>query len=167
MIEYAFKKESMLSNYFENAPLVLPNGLRFLNSEAAYHSQKFVDMSWKQRFCNLAPHESKVFAWEHIDEWKKDFLDDTVSYSAMLEVVECKFTQNSACMAELLSIHAIRIVEDTTGWHDMRWGRCSCPQCFGKPYNNYLGKILTELRDKYREVKPINRSSLARNKLPH
>lgn len=153
MIEYAFKKETRLSNYYPDAPLILPNGLRFLNSEAAYHSQKFEEISFKEMFCGLAPHESKVLAWQLIDHWSKAFLNDTVATAAMLEVVECKFTQNEACMKELLESPGLRLVEDTTGWHDMRWGRCSCPECFGKSYTNYLGRILTRLRDKYRFVK--------------
>lgn len=163
MIEFAFKKESKLSNYYEKAPLVLPNGLRFLNSEAAYHSQKFADMPWKRKFCTLSPHESKVLAWDNIELWKKDFLDDAVSYSAMQEVVRCKFEQNQDCMDYLLSIHDLRIVEDTTGWHDMRWGRCSCPKCFGQTYTNFLGRILTDLRDEKRKLLSQNRSPLAIN----
>lgn len=153
MIEYAFKNDSVLSNYYPDSPLVLPNGLQFRNSEAAYHSQKFSDLSWKRMFCTLDPHESKVFAWEHIDLWKEDFFDDKVAYDAMAEVIECKFTQNSKLMKVLLETPGSRIVEDTTGWHDMRWGRCSCPQCFGKPYHNYLGRILTSVRDEHRLLK--------------
>lgn len=158
MVEYAFKNDTRLTNYYPSSPLILPNGLRFLNSEAAYHSQKFSDMAMKARFCSLQPDESKKFAWEHTDLWLEDFYDDSVCYRAMLEVVECKFTQNEDCMKELLESPGLRLVEDTTGWHDMRWGRCSCPECFGKPYHNYLGKILTDLREKYRHSSLCSRT---------
>lgn len=150
MVEYAFKKESCLSNYFPDAPLILPNGLRFLNSEAAYHSQKFTELAYKRLFCDLEPHASKVLAHDMIEHWSKAFLDDTVAVAAMREVVDCKFRQNPECMQVLVSSPGLYIVEDTTGWHDMRWGRCSCSECFGKPYTNYLGRILTELRAVYR-----------------
>ena len=32
-------------------------------------------------------------------------------------------------------------------WHDNRWGDCTCERCSAKEGQNWLGKILMEIRD--------------------
>ena len=35
-------------------------------------------------------------------------------------------------------------------WHDNRWGKCTCEKCQSKEAQNWLGKILMEIRDTLR-----------------
>lgn len=144
MNKYAFKNDTKLTNYYPNAPLTLPNGLSFLNSEAAYHSQKFEDFELKKRFCNLNPDPSKKLSRTLKDFVRKDW--DSVKYQCMKEVVFAKFSQNSDCLRDLLATGDDYLIEDTTKWHDNYWGYCTCGLCSDLKHENNLGKILMEVR---------------------
>ena len=146
MGEIAFKKDSKLSNYYECT--VWFQGLKFSSSEAAYQSQKFKDLDTQIKFMRLNPDQSKKFARMHKKFWREDW--NNIKYDTMYWLVRNKLLQNRDVLEELLNTGNSIIVEDTTGWHDNIWGRCSCEKCKDTKHQNILGKILMQLRDEFR-----------------
>lgn len=55
---------------------------------------------------------------------------------------------------ELLSTGDLELIEGNN-WHDVFWGKCSCPRCNGGG-QNHLGKILMKVRE---ELKQQNKRS--------
>lgn len=141
-----FNKESKLSNYYECK--VNYFGMVFNSSEAAYQSQKFEDIYMQQRFIGLTPDESKHLARRWKRNWRSNW--DTYKIHVMYEIVKNKMLQNIDCRLELMNTGTSIIIEDTTGWHDNIWGYCSCDKCKNKEHTNYLGKILMQIREEFR-----------------
>ena len=50
---------------------------------------------------------------------------------------------------ELLSTGDLELIEGNN-WHDVFWGKCSCPKCGGSG-ENYLGKILMKIREELKQ----------------
>lgn len=146
MIIY-FKNTSKLSNYYL-CNVTLPNGLSFSSSEASYHSQKFSNYSDKLLFCNLSPDDSKKLSRE-IANRINTYWFDCNKYALMYECVKAKMLQNADCRQELLSTGNNILVEDTTGWCDNIWGNCTCPKCINIEGQNWLGKILMQVRSEF------------------
>ena len=64
-------------------------------------------------------------------------------------VVECKFYQNPELLQKLIDTGDEELVEGNT-WHDNFWGNCTCEKCRDIPGENHLGKILMDIRKKYK-----------------
>ena len=145
--KYYFKNDTKLTNYFLCDVIV--DGIKYSSSEAAYHSQKFLDEDIKKIMIKLTPDESK-----HVSRELSRFIRDdweNVKYDLMKKVVMEKFKQNQDCLEELLNTQSMELIEDTTGWHDNIWGECTCEECKNKEHKNYLGKILMEVRRKLKD----------------
>lgn len=147
MNKYYFKNDTKLTNYFL-CKIKLDN-LIFSSSEAAYHSEKFLDHDIKILMTKLSPDESKHVSRELTRFIRPDW--DDIKYNIMKKVVLEKFKQNTDCLEELLNTNNMELIEDTTGWHDNIWGECSCAECKEKEHKNLLGKILMEIRDELKE----------------
>lgn len=143
MEKYYFKNNTKLSNYYI-CPVNL-HGRVYSSSEAAYHSQKFIDSDIKNLLTKLTPDESKHVSRELNRFIRSDW--EAVKYALMREVVMLKFLQNQHCAQELLSTGTKELIEDTTGWHDNIWGECTCISCQKEKHYNFLGKILMEVRE--------------------
>lgn len=144
--KYYFKNDTKLTNYYMCDVEI--DGLHFSSSEAAYHSQKFIDKDIKQLMTKLIPDESKHVSRELSRYIRKDW--ENVKYDIMKKVVMKKFEQNSDCLIDLLNTEDMELIEDTTGWHDNIWGECTCEECKNKEHKNLLGKILMEVRQQLR-----------------
>lgn len=143
-----FKNTSKLSNYYP-CRVILPNGLEFKSSEAAYHSQKFNSLEDKLMFCNLSPDESKQLSRKIADRINTRWFEVN-KYALMYECVASKMMLNADCRAELLSTGNNILIEDTTGWCDNIWGNCNCPNCRRIQGQNLLGRILMRIRGELR-----------------
>lgn len=141
--KYYFKNNTKLTNYY--ICNVKVDNLTFSSSEAAYHSEKFLDEDIKKLMTKLIPDEAKHVSRELARFIRSDWED--VKYDLMKKVVLEKFKQNFECLKELLDTGNMELIEDTTGWHDNIWGACSCEECKSKEHKNYLGKILMEVRE--------------------
>ena len=123
--------------------LIQYKGEVYNNSEAAWQAQKCPPRC--KEFRNKTGSQAKRLGRSVPlrDDWEK------VKYSEMVAVLTCKFQQNPELLKLLLSTGNEVLVEDTTGWHDNIWGRCSCSDCMGtgKVGKNLLGKALMEVRD--------------------
>lgn len=141
--KFYFKNDTKLTNYFLCDVLV--DGIMYSSSEAAYHSQKFLDEDIKKIMAKLTPDESKHVS-RILSRFIRDDWDD-VKYNLMKKVVVEKFKQNQDCLEELLDTGSMELIEDTTGWHDNTWGECKCDDCKNLEHKNLLGKILVEIRE--------------------
>ena len=65
----------------------------------------------------------------------------------MRDGLEHKFAPGTEWHKKLMATGEEPIVE-WNYWHDNVWGDCACPSCKVKPGQNYLGKLLMEIRDK-------------------
>lgn len=121
-----------LSNFYEQP--VVYNGLLFLNSEAAYQSQKCADPNQIHKFCNLNAGLSKK-AGRNVtlrSDW------DTHRFIAMMGVLESKFS-DPGLKEKLLATGDAHLEEGNT-WGDRTWGTVD-----GEG-SNYLGEMLMALR---------------------
>jgi NAD+ synthase len=126
-------KYAFLSNFYD-APVEY-NGLRFLNSEAAFQAQKTIDERERMQFTNLDASNSKRLgrAVTLRKDWEK------VKIQVMYEVCYAKFTQNPR-LAEKLAATGNEVLIEGNTWNDKFWGVCN-----GKGMN-HLGKILMAIR---------------------
>lgn len=141
--QYYFKNDTKLTNYYLCEVEI--DGLKFTSSEAAYHAQKFLDEDIKKLMTKLTPDESKHVSRELSRFIREDW--ENVKYDLMKKVVLQKFKQNPTCLKELIDTENLELIEDTTGWHDNTWGKCTCDDCKTLKYQNLLGKILMEVRE--------------------
>lgn len=141
--EFKFSKFSKLSNYYDCE--VVYDGRIYLSSEAAYQSMKTMYSTLRDKFSSLTPDEAKALG-KQIESSSASRSDwGTAKFSVMHDIVLAKFSQNQDCKDELFRTKGFDLVEDTTGWHDRVWGRCSCEKCNGVG-ENHLGEILTSVR---------------------
>lgn len=144
--ELLFDPDSYLSNYY---PCRLSyKGYVYSSSEAAYQAAKFEDKTAKQFFSKLTADESRKVAHRITRLQRPDW--EQVKYDVMLDVLRAKFTSKYELAKALLDTGDAVLVENTTGWCDNVWGRCSCEKCRDLPSQNLLGKALTQVREELR-----------------
>jgi len=64
----------------------------------------------------------------------------------MFDAVSWKFLQNKDIMDLLIQTDGYKLVEGNH-WHDNIWGDCKCSKCENIPGENWLGKVLIQLRE--------------------
>lgn len=132
----------------------------YLNTEAAWHSLKDTDPATRLKYCTMTGSAAKRAGRRGYCRFDWDY----VSTELMIAVVFAKFDQNAELRDILLSTGDAELVENTTGWHDNRWGNCNCPKCIDIPGENRLGKVLMHVRALIRSgQKPFPLSAHAEN----
>lgn len=64
----------------------------------------------------------------------------------MLELLRLKFTRNPE-LGKLLIATGDALLEEGNKWHDNFWGDCTCDDCRDIEGENWLGKLLMQVRD--------------------
>ena len=120
-------------------------GLKYLNSEAAFQAAKCKDENIRILFTKLPPNQakSKGRKVELRDNW------DDIRDEVMYDIVYNKFLQNEDLKEKLLNTGGIYL-EEGNWWHDNYWGQCNCYRCRNIHGLNKLGKILMQVRDELR-----------------
>jgi N-glycosidase YbiA len=130
-------------------------GIVYPSSEHAYQASKVLDMAARAKIADMAtPGEAKRAGqvltlrpgWERAKK------------RVMLLVVLAKFSNNHD-LARQLAATGDAYLEEGNTWHDFYWGVCRSYQDDPHPKNcpgyghgtNYLGRILTMVRDIVRE----------------
>ncbi len=133
MIKEFKGRYAFLSNFYD-VPVEY-NGIRYLNSEAAFQAQKTTDEAERVKFTHLNPSEAKRKgrSIKLCDDW------ENIKLNIMYEICYAKFTQNPDLNRKLLQTGNQTLVEGNT-WNDTFWGMCN-----GIGENN-LGKILMKIR---------------------
>lgn len=129
-----FGKYRPLSNFHMEDVRV--GGLIFKCSEAAYMAEKTDVDAEIQALTLMSAGDAKRFGQRVTirSNW------DEVKFSAMLEVIRCKFTQ-CEYLRELLLSTGDKYIEETNWWKDRYWGVCD------RVGQNNLGKILMQVRE--------------------
>lgn len=135
MIDRFEGEDHYLSN-FHNSPMEY-NGLKFLNAESAFQSQKATDPMVMNQFVDLPPNKAKALGRKVVlrDDWEK------VKDQVMYEVVKNKFTQNPD-LGRKLKETGDAFLEEGNSWNDTYWGICS----YTGEGDNKLGEILMRVR---------------------
>lgn len=144
MIDKFEGEHAFLSNFYPTRLAVF--GIVYQNSEAAFQAFKTLDIPTRKNvFSKATAKEAKKLGREL--KLRTDW--DFVKLSDMEYVVECKFYQNPELLQKLIDTGDEELVEGNT-WHDNFWGNCTCEKCKDIPGENHLGKILMDIRKKYK-----------------
>lgn len=132
---------AFLSN-FHRAPLTW-EGIHYPTSEHAFNAGKTTERDLRRWIAAAEnPREAKRRGHQVRlrDRW-----DEEIRYQVMRGVLRAKFTPIPGRVQALLDTGTAELVEGNT-WHDLHWGKCTCPRHNGAG-DNYLGRFLMELRN--------------------
>ena len=134
--EYRF-----LSNFYVH-PLEY-KGLTYHSAEAAFQAQKCATEEEKVKY-TLVKNPVVVKAMGKKEpgfpaNW------DEISYGIMEDILKAKFSVPER-KEKLLATGDAELIEGNR-WHDNKWGNCTCERCANKEGLNWLGQILTEIRN--------------------
>lgn len=127
-----------LSNFYEAE--VTYDGYTYQSSEAAFQAQKCKNPKDREKFTHMTPSEAKK-AGRSLDlrpDWEE------VKYDIMHDIVLAKFREHSDLREKLLATYDAELEEGNT-WGDCVWGTV---EGVG---DNYLGKILMDVREGFRK----------------
>lgn len=120
-------------------------GIKFVSVENAYQAAKYVgQQETLEKVAKMPAFESKAYAKDKTNPWTTpDFHENKLKF--MKFFLKKKF-ENPCLRQKLINTGRVHI-EETNTWGDTFWG--CCPQNVG---NNYLGKLLMELRDELQDM---------------
>ena len=123
-------------------------GLTYHNAEAAFQAQKCATEEEKIKYTEV---KNPVVA-KRMGKKEPGFPSnwDEICRDIMKRILTAKFA-NQELLAKLKATGDAILIEGNT-WHDNRWGNCSCPRCINIEGQNWLGKILMEIRDSSSKV---------------
>ena len=121
----------------------------YASVEHAFQAAKFLDPKIREKFQmkGLEPGQAKNFAANLRnkglvrEDWKQ------VSIEIMRGLLKQKFTY-AILKRRLLASFTAELVEGNW-WHDNFWGNCLCDECEDIPGENWLGRLLMEIRNAF------------------
>ena len=130
-----------LSNFYQ-CPFEY-KGLTYPNAEAAFQAQKCATEEEKIKYTTT---KNPVVA-KRMGKKEPGFPSnwDEICYGIMKDILTAKFTIPE--LREKLKATGDATLIEGNIWHDNRWGKCTCDGCQNKDGQNWLGKILMEIRD--------------------
>jgi len=130
-----------LSNFYQ-CPFEY-KGLTYPNAEAAFQAQKCATEEEKIKYTTT---KNPVVA-KRMGKKEPGFPSnwDEICYGIMKDILTAKFTVPE--LREKLKATSDATLIEGNHWHDNRWGKCTCDRCQNKDGQNWLGKILMEVRD--------------------
>lgn len=114
------------------------NGLKYHSVENAYQAQKCPERA--NEFVDITPFKAKQLG-KNV-EVRPDW--DDVKLRIMWDLVHQKFS-DPELLKQLKAVNE-SIVEHNW-WHDNYWGDCTCDKCKNITGQNWLGKILEDLKN--------------------
>ena len=117
--------------------------------EHAYQAAKFLQSDLRDRFrySGVTAGQAKRMGGGLKPRRRKDW--EQISIAVMRDLLQQKFS-GSILKRKLMSTFSAQLIEGNT-WHDNFYGDCRCgsrPECEA-PGENWLGKLLMELRRSY------------------
>jgi len=134
---YAF-----LSNFHPSPLTVLDDGFVCATAEHAFQSLKATSAA-DEHYIASAPSAGEAKRRGRQVKLVGDWED--MRTRAMAEVLRAKFEQHPELGRRLAQTGDATLIEGNT-WHDQFWGDCRCPEHQATPGENWLGKLLMELR---------------------
>lgn len=98
----------------------------------------------RREIAMMNPFESKKAIRDNKYQWRSDWNKEE-SIRVMDFALRKKFTRLTSWGKRLLEAEG-EIIE-TNNWHDNFWGDCVCDKCKDIEGENYLGKLLTKIRE--------------------
>ena len=133
---------SFLSNFYNKYQFEF-EGLTYHSSEAAFQAQKCSTEEEKIKYTKITnPVVAKQMGKKEPgfpSNW------DEISYGIMKRILMAKFSVPE--LKEMLKDTGDAILIEGNKHHDNRWGKCLCNSCKNKEGQNWLGKILMEIRE--------------------
>lgn len=129
-----------LSN-FAPAPVIF-EGQEYPTVEHAYQAAKTLEPEGRDRVRAAAtPELAKKLGGKLTlrPDWPE------IKVELMRSLLRQKFHRHPELQELLLKTGDAELVEGNT-WHDNFWGACRCPRCNGQPAQNWLGRLLMEVR---------------------
>ena len=138
-----------LSN-FAMAPVTL-DGVEYPSVEHAYQAAKTLDAGERQMILQastpaLAKKMSRKLSRR--PDWPE------VKVDIMRELLRQKFQGHPDLRELLVATGEAELVEGNT-WHDNFWGSCRCSKCATSPGQNWLGRLLMEMREQLKAREAI------------
>ena len=118
-------------------------GLTYHNAEAAFQAQKCASEEEKIKYTQVKSPVTAKRMGKREPGFPSNWND--ICCDIMKRVLTAKFS-NPELRAKLKATGDATLIEGNT-WHDNRWGNCTCAKCANKEGQNWLGKILMEIRD--------------------
>ena len=129
-----------LSN-FAPAPVRL-NGVRYPTVEHAYQAAKTLAPEEREKIRGSSTPALARKLGRKVTK-RPDWSDQKVDL--MRDLVRQKFAGQPDLKKRLLATKDAELVEGNT-WHDNFWGDCRCARCASSPGQNWLGRILMDVR---------------------
>ena len=129
-----------LSN-FSPAPVML-DGVEYPTVEHAYQAAKTLEPKERERIRGAStPGLARKLGRKmpQRPDWPE------VKVDIMRDLVRQKFKSNPDLQKLLLATGEAELVEGNT-WHDNFWGDCRCARCAAVPGQNWLGRLLMNVR---------------------
>lgn len=138
--DYAF-----LSN-FAPAPVSL-DGVRYPTVEHAYQAAKTLEPREREKIRSASTPGLARKLGRKLTK-RPDWPD--LKVDIMRDLIRQKFEGQPDLKNRLLATGAAELVEGNT-WHDNFWGDCRCSKCAVLPGQNWLGRILMDLRQQLKD----------------
>lgn len=138
--DYAF-----LSN-FVPAPVIL-DGVRYPTVEHAYQAAKTMELGEREKIRGASTPALARKMGRKLQK-RSDWPD--LKLDIMRDLVRQKFEGQPDLKKRLLATGEAELVEGNT-WHDNFWGNCRCARCEALPGQNWLGRILMDVRHQLKE----------------
>lgn len=131
-----------LSNFYNKCDFEF-EGLTYHSSEAAFQAQKCSTEAEKIKYTEV----TNPVAAKRMGKKEPGFPSnwDEISYGIMKRILMAKFSVPE--LREKLKATGDAVLIEGNKHHDNRWGNCLCESCKKKEGQNWLGKILMEVRD--------------------
>ena len=132
---------SFLSNFYPCT--IIAWGIEFPTSEHAFVAAKTQDTDIREGIALIpTPGGAKRFGRQILlrPDW------DTIKVRIMREILRRKFGYEHPDLRKRLMMLEDDIIEHNM-WHDNFWGSCVCLNCLLIEGENYLGRLLMEIRD--------------------
>jgi len=126
------------------------DGMQFPTVEHAYQAAKTLDPQERERIMGASTPDLARKMGRKLSqrpEWPE------MKVKIMQDLVWQKFNGHPDLEKLLLATGGSELVEGNT-WHDNFWGDCRCSQCAAAPVQNWLGRILMEVRERLRQKGP-------------
>lgn len=142
-----FKGEySFLSNFYP--AIVQYEGLSYPTVEHAYQASKSTEFFFRKLLACLPAKKAGVAKQRgRTIRLRKDW--DEIKIDVMFELLCDKF-KKPEFKDRLLATKGAKLVEGNY-WHDNIWGDCLCKKCSNIEGQNWLGRLLTEVRSQINE----------------
>jgi len=135
-----------LSNFY---PCIVQfEGLNYPTVEHAYQASKSTEFFYRKLIAALPAEKAGLAKRRGRDiKLRRDW--ENLKVEIMFELLCTKFKQEPL-KTKLLATGNTKLVEGNR-WHDNIWGNCTCSKCSEISGQNWLGRLLMDVRGQLRE----------------